>query len=409
MRFLYRLSRDRQDKAMVLMYYTIVQRSSLVEKRVRIGVIGVDGRGRIADHWAGDERAVITAGADVDAGALEDFRMRFGQSIFTTKDYRELLARPDVDAVAITSPDYCHEEQAVAALCSGKDVFCEKPLAISTQGCDRILAAWKQAGRRLMVGFNMRCMPMFQKMKAVVDSGEIGQIKAVWVRHFVGAGGDFYFRDWHASRTNTNSLLLQKGSHDIDMIHWITGQYTCKAAAFGGLDYYGGDEPDSLTCSSCPKKDSCPEASTNPRQQCVFRREVNVEDNQVVILELEGGIKASYLQCHFTPDYHRNYCFIGTRGRMENSEPEMKIRLWHRVRGRLQQHPDETIEVEASEGGHGGADPVLCSRFLDFLLKGESPVADPIAGRMAVAAGAAAAESLRSGGMPISLGSLPVF
>lgn len=394
---------------MVLMYNSIAKRSIQMAEKVRIGVIGVEGRGRIADHWAEDPRAVIAGGADVDEKALESFRGRHGGGVCVTNDYRELLARSDIDAIAVTSPDYCHEEQVIAALSAGKDVFSEKPLAISTEGCDRILRGWKRSGRHLMVGFNMRCMGMFQQMKAIVDSGEIGEIKAVWVRHFVGAGGDFYYRDWHANQQNTNSLLLQKGSHDIDMIHWITGQYTQKAAAFGGLDYYGGEEPDDLTCSDCSKKGSCPEASINPRQQCVFRREVNVEDNQVVILELEGGTKASYLQCHFTPDYHRNYCFIGTKGRLENSEPEMKIRLWRRVRGGLQQFPDATYDVVAAEGGHGGADPALCSRFLDYLLKGEAPVADPVAGRMAVAAGCAAAESLRSGGIPVTLGGLPVF
>ncbi len=394
---------------MVLMYYSIAKRRTQMAGRVRIGVIGVEGRGRIADHWAADPRAVIAAGADVDEKALESFHRRHGGSVFVTSDFRELLMRPDIDAVAVTSPDFCHEEQVIAALSAGKDVFSEKPLAISTEGCDRILQAWKRSGRRLMVGFNMRCMAMYQQMKAIVDSGEIGEIKAVWVRHFVGAGGDFYYRDWHAKRRNTNSLLLQKGSHDIDMIHWITGRYTRRAAAFGGLDYYGGDEPDDLACRDCTRRESCPEASANPRQQCVFRREVDVEDNQVVILELEGGIKASYLQCHFTPDYHRNYCFIGTKGRLENSEPERKIRLWRRVRGGLQQFPYTTLDVPSAEGNHDGADPVLCSRFLDYILNGDAPVADPVAGRMAVAAGCAATESLRSGGIPVALGSLPDF
>ena len=53
--------------------------------------------------------------------------------------------------------------------------------------------------------------------------GHIGEVKAGWCRHFVGWGGDFYFKDWHADRTKSTGLLLQKGAHDIDVLHWLCG------------------------------------------------------------------------------------------------------------------------------------------------------------------------------------------
>lgn len=385
--------------------------------KLRIGSIGVCGRGVLADMWHKSGRAVVVAGSDVNENSLADFRKRIGSDVFTTTDYRALLDRSDVDAVAVTSPDYCHEEQAIAALEAGKHVFCEKPLAITTEGCDRILRAWKASGKRLMVGFNMRYMNIFRVMKEIVDSGAIGEIKAVWVRHFVGYGGDFYYHDWHANRKNTTSLLLQKGSHDIDMIHWITGRYTKRVAAFGSLDFFGGDRPDDLTCPDCPDKDTCTEVMSHSRIQCAFRKEVDVEDNNVVIMELEGGIKASYLQCHFTPDYHRNYVFIGTEGRVENSEPQGKV--WVKMRRAApgpnntgltgkgsdiwRELADRTYEIKPAVGGHGGADPVICNDFLDMVLLNKEPIATPLAGRMSVAAGCAAAQSLRSGGTPVDI------
>jgi predicted dehydrogenase len=375
--------------------------------KVRIGIIGVAGRGTIAEHWHKSKRAVVVAGADVNEAHLAGFKSRIGDHVTTTTDYRELLDRKDIDAIAVLSPDYCHEEQAVASLQAGKHVFCEKPLAITTEGCDNILKAWKSSNRHLMVGFNMRYMNIFRVMKDIADSGAIGTIKAVWVRHFVGYGGDFYYHDWHATRKNTTSLLLQKGSHDIDMIHWITGRYTSRVAAFGGLDFFGGDRANDLTCPDCPDNRTCTEALFGTRTQCAFRQEVDVEDNNVVIMELEGGIKASYLQCHFTPDYHRNYVFIGTEGRMENSEPEGKV--WVKTR-RVRERPDvwreladRTYEIKKAVGGHGGADPVICEDFLDMILLGKEPVATPIAGRMSVAAGCAAAESMRNGGIPVDI------
>ncbi|MGC9347372.1 MAG: Gfo/Idh/MocA family protein [Anaerolineae bacterium] len=377
----------------------------MVDTQLRIGMIGVAGRGGLWRHWHQPEgRSVVVAGADVNPEHLAAFSAEQGDEPFTTLDYHEMLARDDVDAVAVTTPDFCHEEHAIAALESGKDVFCEKPLAITIEGCDRILEAWQRSGHRLMVGFNMRYMRMFRTMKEIVDDGVIGEIKAVWVRHFVGFGGRFYFHDWHGTRENSTSLLLQKGSHDIDVVHWITGQYTRRTAAFGGLDYFGGDKPNDLTCPECPERDTCVEVIPGGRRvQCAFRQEIDVEDNQVMIMELDGGIKAAYLQCHFTPDYHRNYTFIGTEGRLENSEPEMEVWVKTRRSNTWREYADRTYHVKAAEGGHGGADPVICRDFVAMCLDGKQPLATPLAGRMSVAAGVCAARSLRSGGVPVDV------
>lgn len=102
--------------------------------KVRIGVVGVSGRGGIANHWRDSDRADVVAGADVKPEYLEEFKERMGDHVFVTDDYRRLLEREDVDAIAVTSPDFVHEEHAVAALEAGKHVFCEKPLAITTDG-----------------------------------------------------------------------------------------------------------------------------------------------------------------------------------------------------------------------------------------------------------------------------------
>jgi predicted dehydrogenase len=373
--------------------------------QLRIGMIGVAGRGGLWRHWHDPQgRSVVVAGADIAPEHLEAFRAEHGGNPFVTTDYRALLERQDVDAVAVTSPDYCHEEHAVAALEAGKHVFCEKPLAITIEGCDHILEAWHRAGTRLMVGFNMRYMNMFRVVKEIVDAGTIGEIKAVWVRHFVGLGGNFYFHDWHAKRENTTSLLLQKGSHDIDVVHWVTGRYTQRVAAFGGLDFFGGEKPNDLQCPTCPERETCTEVMTGGRRiQCAFRQEVDVEDNQVMIMELEGGIKAAYLQCHFTPDYHRNYTFIGTEGRVENSEPAMKVWVKTRFSNTWRDLADRTYDVKPARGGHGGADPVICKDFVDMCLDGKEPLAPPIAGRMSVAAGVCGARSLRQGGVPVEV------
>ena len=113
-------------------------------EKVRLGVIGVAGRGAIAKYWAEDPRVELVAGADPNEKSRATFLEAHPQAQAYI-DYRELLERDDLDAIAVASPDFLHEEHAVAALEAGKDVFCEKPLAITVEGCDRILSTWKSS------------------------------------------------------------------------------------------------------------------------------------------------------------------------------------------------------------------------------------------------------------------------
>jgi len=373
-------------------------------KKLRMGIIGTGLRSGIAKYWHDpDGESIIVGVADISEENLRVFKEKVTQDVFTTNDYQELLKRDDIDAVAVLSPDYLHEEHALAALEAGKHVYCEKPLAITVEGCDRMIETAKKVGKHLMVGFNMRYMNMYQTMKGIVDSGVLGELKAVWVRHFVGFGGYFYYHDWHGTSKNTTSLLLQKGSHDIDVIHWITGKYTKKVSAFGSLDYFGGDKPNNLYCPTCDLKDTCPEYSPHTLTQCAFREEIDVEDNNMVLMELEGGIKASYLQCHFTPDYQRNYTFIGTKGRMENNELEGKVYVKTRKSNSWHDQSDIVYDIKPTKGSHSGADPKICQDFVNLVLRDKQPLTNPFAGRMSVAVGCAATESIRAGGRVIEI------
>ena len=113
--------------------------------QLRIGMIGVAGRGGLWRHWHQPEgRSVVVGGADVNEGFLAEFAAKHGGKPFTTTTYEELLAREDVDAVAVASPDYCHEEHAIAALEAGKHVFCEKPLAHSIHEVRTLMKAARE-------------------------------------------------------------------------------------------------------------------------------------------------------------------------------------------------------------------------------------------------------------------------
>lgn len=352
-------------------------------EQLRLGIIGVGHRSYITPLWHQPEgRSVITAVAEIDDKAMQRFKDNVTEDIFFTNDYHELLKRDDVDAVVVLTEDYKHKQHAIDTLRAGKDLFLEKPMAITIEDCDEIIAVWKETGKKLMIGFNMRYMPMYQTMKEVIDSGYIGDVKAIWIRHFVGRGGVYYFQDWHRNREFTTSLLLQKASHDIDVIHMLTGSYVKKVSALGSLDFY--DKPENFEADGL-------EHQTDS--------EIDVEDNNMMIMELENGVKASYVQCHFTPDYARNYVLIGTKGRVENDEVNETITIKTRNTSSLHDKSDVVIQMKPTDGVHAGADPLVTDAFVKYILDDIEPEATPIDGRMSVAVGVKATESLRQGGI----------
>ena len=118
-------------------------------------------------------------------------------------------------------------------------------------------------------------------------------------------------------------------------------------------------------------------------------------------MKLEGGIQASYMQCHFAPGYCRNYTIIGIDNRIENLDDTPKVifkRRKHPNRGEVIEGC--VLDVSLAKGGHGGVDPIICKDFIDMLIDGKRPVATPLAGRMSVAAACAATSSLGNGWKP---------
>jgi predicted dehydrogenase len=299
---------------------------------LRLGVIGLGVRSTLADlaHRPGAGSRVIAC-CDQDPQMLAIAPQRFGSDVITTTDRGELL-RADLDGVFVLTPDHTHEAIGVDFLHAGIPVFLEKPLAITTTGCDRILAAARTSGTRLYVGHNMRHMPVIVAMRRLIEEGAIGQVKAIWCRHFVGHGGDFYFKDWHADRMNTTGLLLQKGAHDIDVIHWLGGGYSRLVNAMGGLVVYGDITSRRERTGERMTDWLDPEHNWPPSSLRDLNPVVDVEDLSMMQMRLDNGVFASYQQCHFTPDYWRNYTVIGDEGRLENfgDAEGATVKVWNR-------------------------------------------------------------------------------
>jgi predicted dehydrogenase len=368
---------------------------------LRVGVIGVGQRGVLALHAhdpAGASRVV--AAADPHARGRASARELFGNDVSAFADHRDLLAH--VDAVMVLTPDHAHLAPVLDALRAGVAVFVEKPLAINIDDCDTMLRVAHETGSRLYVGHNLRHLPMLRTMRSIIDEGAIGRVRAIWCRHFVGHGGDYYFKDWHADRRLSTGLLLQKGCHDLDVMHWLAGGSARLVTALGALAVYGDikDRRDRTEERVTEWFDA--EANWPPTAQTGLNPVVDVEDLSMLTARLDNGVLVSYQQCHFTPDYWRNYTVIGDRGRIENfgDLEGSTIKVWNSRRSGFRDDADRTVTIEAAAGGHGGADAAVVREFLHFAVHGGPTETSPIAAREAVAAGYAATLSLRAGGEP---------
>ena len=361
---------------------------------LKIGLIATGHRGRHGWQAHDPENGVeIVAGADVDAKAQEAFHEKFPDAQLFD-DYRDLLKVKDIGAVFICTPDYLHEEMAIAALEAGKAVYLEKPMAITIEGCDRILETAMRTGSKLFVGHNMRHFPVVLKMKEIIDSGMIGEVQVGWCRHFVGYGGDAYFRDWHSEQRYATGLLLQKGAHDIDVMHWLMGSYTKSVVGMGMLSVYNRCERRSPDTPGCAVWDN---AQYPPLKQTGFSPIIDVEDHSMVMMQLENGAQMTYMQCHYCPDQERNYTFIGTEGRVENigDHGNCEVHVWTRRGPRST--PDVIYKLKPATGNHGGADEPIVKNFIDFVRFGAKTNTSPVAARQSVAAGVLGHESMRTG------------
>ena len=368
---------------------------------LRIGVVGVGARADIAKHFELPRlNCRITAAADPHPDAEARLPQRLGRSdIKLTRNVTELIAE-GIDAALVTSPDDTHAQVTCELLRAGIPVYVEKPLATRMNDAIEILRTAYETGTKLYVGHNMRHMDVVRSMRDLIRRGAIGEVKAIWCRHFVGNGGDYYFKDWHATREHATGLLLQKAAHDLDVMHWLADSHTTQVTAMGGLTLYDRIT-DRQDRSGQLLGDWFDMENWPPLSQKGLNPVVDVEDISMMLMQMESGLFASYQQCHYTPDYWRNYTVIGTEGRIENfgDYEGGHIKLWNR-RHLYDPEGDARFPIKGDDKGHDDADVLTISEFVSFITDGTPTDTSPLGAWYAVAAAIAATDSLRNGSSP---------
>ena len=390
------------------------------------------------------DKVRIVAAADIDPDKLRGMREMCGLTPEQCYPSAEaMLEQPRLaDLMLICTPDQCHYTQAKAALKRDYHLLLEKPIAPRANECLELAELAEKRQRQVAVCHVLRYTPFYQKIKQLIEAGDVGEVVTVQGIEQVcywHQAHSFVRGNWRNEQESA-CMILAKCCHDMDILLWLTGKKCRRVASFGSLKHFRADqapEGAALRCVDCPVK-GCPFNAVDfyltryreegdawpqnvvafqpteeklmdalrhgPYGRCVYRCDNDVVDHQVVIMEMEDGATMNYTMTAFTAHGGRRLRVMGTRCEIDADMKAMTIRVM-----RFGQE-DEVIDVNKLAedfSGHGGGDVRLVREFVE-LLRGECGMTATMTsiGRSVEShlVALAAEESRKKGGLPIDLG-----
>ncbi len=211
--------------------------------QLRFGIVGIGnmGSGHTQSLFGKQiKNAVLTAVCDLKDERLAWAKSICGDEISYYKDYKEMFASGKIDAVIIATPHYLHPIIGIDAFRAGLHVLSEKPVGVYTKKIEEFMQVAKESGKTFGLMFNQRTNPAYQKMREIVQSGELGELKrCVWIitswyrtQAYYNSGG------WRATWAGEGGgVLINQCPHQLDLWQWIFGM-PCKIRAFCSFGKY---------------------------------------------------------------------------------------------------------------------------------------------------------------------------
>lgn len=382
-------------------------------------VIGAGNRGLMYASYALDfpEKFKIVGVAEPD-----NFRRNKLKELHSVEDERTFRSWSEVasvekfaDCALITTQDQLHAEPAVALAKKGYHILLEKPMAVSYADCCEIVSTCRSCNVILAVCYVLRYLPEVHKIAELVRSGALGEI--VCIQHTEPVGywhfAHSYVRgNWRNSKSSTFSLLA-KSCHDLDLIQMWMGDKRClSVSSFGSLKHFKPQcKPSgaSSRCVDCGVEATCPYSAkkiylgflsrgctgwpvdvltdtpdiesiterlhTGPYGRCVYDCDNDVVDNQVVMLEYEGGATVSFTMIGCSePVLNRSTKIFGTRAELTCSyDGDVKVydflqdkHIVHNAKSNF--HVISTPSISS----HSGADFFTIDSFVQAVATGDA-------------------------------------
>lgn len=378
---------------------------------VKLMVIGAGGRGSTYAEYAihHPEEVQIVGVAE----PREEYRTRLAarhnlpaHAVFT--DWRAVADAPKfADGVIITTQDLLHADPAVAFADLGYHILLEKPMAPTPAECQRIVAAALRNQGIFAVCHVLRYTDYTQQLKALLDSGRIGEI--ISLQHLEPVGfwhqAHSYVRGNWRNEALSSSMLLSKSCHDLDWIRYLMGRRCLQVSSFGNLHHFRATEKPAGAaerCLDCAVEATCPYSAprfygqllergdsgwlyvltpkpsaetvtaalrNGPYGRCVYACDNDVVDHQVVTMLFEGGATAAFTMTAFTRQRDRETRIFGTRGELYGDGRYLEI--YDFLTGQTERIDTQAKRDGAVLSGHGGGDEGLMRRFVAALAKQE--------------------------------------
>jgi predicted dehydrogenase len=290
---------------------------SQANSAVSVGIIGTGGRGRFDGAlFAKDPRARVTALCDLYSDQIDRAKTQIPgtQTARVYKDYRELLAQPDIDAVLIATPVFLHPEHFEAAVEARKHIYCEKPAGADVAGVKRLLRAAQRAdpSRHIVFGFQARFSPEYRAAHQLLHSGRLGDL-LLMEAHFIRTGAaakpgqspyppdQQRIRHWGVWRETSGDIIVEQDCHALDVLNWFAGAHPLKAVGAGGR---------------------------------IKRRFGDNLDHLAVTYEYPRGLRGALVAAQLTPPRYRDVReqFFGSAGVLETHRTYYK---WDRGEGEI--------------------------------------------------------------------------
>lgn len=284
----------------------------------------------------------------------------------------EMLDAEELDGVLVGTNCNTHTHFAQLVLERGIPLFLEKPVAVSRKEVALLERLADEAKAPVVVSFPLRVTRIVEEVRKIIDSGAIGKVEQVQAFNDVPYGF-VYFHDWYRDESVSHGLFLQKATHDIDVINYLTGEKPLRVCAMKSKQIYKGDMPAGLRCSECDRWESCMDSTYHiektrndiPRSDyCSFAVDTGNEDSGSLILRYASGMHAVYSQNFFARKgaARRGARLYGYKGTVEFDFASDVIKLYDHMSDQV-----TTVKVNTPPAGHGGGDSALCGNFLDLI------------------------------------------
>lgn len=351
----------------------------------------------------------------------------------TTSDCREFETGPillekmrgNLDAVIIGSPNQMHTESIILALKQKLITLIEKPVVASFRDAVRVWrCAQENPEAKVLIGFVLRYTAFYRRVKEIIDSGRIGRILSISAAEYLDPTlTSNYTRNWRRFDRLAGSFILEKCSHDLDILNMLIGAPARWVSSFGERTFFRPREDAAMRCKECRYCKECLYASQTlepyylnvgskeylkplipfDNDLCVFNSEKDVPDHQVLNLIYENGVTATFTVAMGQPRTTRTIHVCGTDGQIQGDIYDDNISV-RSMRGKWE---NEVIEHDGSS--HHGGDSVITQEFIQLLSGEDSKISADLAAGIAALLPAFAAEESRRDRTIVDINAMRLF